>query len=130
VYSQLTTHFYSGAIILEQQNEEAEASTAWTVSNPYLSGVFLILIGTVALWIISNLRSPTLFNDIFTFFIVIPILILLPGVSLAATLLCIRLLKLSLVRPYKLLAAITHTLALVSNILAIIFFIKTVPVLF
>jgi hypothetical protein len=115
---------------LEQQNEEAEVSTTWAVSNPYLSGVFLILIGTVALWIISNLRSPTSFNDIFTFLIVIPILILLPGVSLAATLLCIRLLKLSLVRPYKLLAAITHTLALVSNILAIIFFIKTVPVLF
>jgi hypothetical protein len=115
---------------LEQQNEETEARTAWTVRNPYLSGVFLILIGIVALWIISNLRSPTSFNDIFTFLIVIPILILLPGVSLAASLLCISLLKLSLVRPYKLPAAITHALALISNVLAIIFFIKTVPELF
>jgi hypothetical protein len=115
---------------LEQQNEEPAARTAWTVRNPYLSGVFLILLGFVTLWIISNLRSPTSFNDAFTFLIVIPILILLPGVSLAASLLCINLLKLSLVRPYNWLAAMTNMLALIPNLLAIIFFIKTVPVLF
>jgi hypothetical protein len=115
---------------LEQQNEKTGAKTAWTVRNPYLSGVFLILIGIIALWIISNIRSPTSFNDIFTFFIVIPTLMLLPGVSLAASLLCISLLKLSLVRPYKPSIAITSTLALILNILAIIFFIKTAPVLF
>jgi hypothetical protein len=115
---------------LEQQNEETEARAAWTVRNPYLSGVSLTLIGIIALWIIANLRSPTSFNDVFTFLIVIPILILLPGVSLAASLLCISLLKLSLVRPYNWTVAITNTLALILNVSAIIFFIKTVPVLF
>ena len=130
VYSQLTIHFYWGATILEQQNEETGARAAWTVRNPYLSGVSLTLIGIIALWIIANLRSPTSFNDVFTFLIVIPILILLPGVSLAASLLCISLLKLSLVRPYNWTVAITNTLALILNVSAIIFFIKTVPVLF
>ena len=114
---------------MEQQNEEAETKS-WTLRNPFLTSVFLILLGIIALWIISNLRSPTSFNDIFTFLIVIPILILLPGVSLAASLLCMSLLKLSLVRPYELTATITHTLALLLNVLAIIFIIKTVPVLF
>lgn len=114
---------------MEQQNEEAETKS-WTLRNPFLTSVFLILLGIIALWIISNLRSPTSFNDVFTFLIVIPILLLLPGVALAASFLCVSLLKISLVRPVNWPATITSTLALLLNVLAIIFFIKTVPILF
>jgi len=115
---------------LEQQTEEVEIRTPWTFRNPGMSSGFLIVLGIIALWILSNLRSPTSFNDIFTFLVVIPILILLPGVSLAASFLCVSLFKLSLLKPLKRLVIVTSTVAIALHALVIIYFIKTVPIFF
>ena len=100
------------------------------LKNPKVSGPILMILGLIVIWIIANLKSPTSFNEIFTFLIVIPILGLLPGLSLAACLMCVAIMKDNSPNYQSNLVKITHLIALTLHLLAIIFFIKTIPIFF
>ncbi|HBZ18339.1 MAG TPA: hypothetical protein DEO41_02965, partial [Betaproteobacteria bacterium] len=78
---------------MEEESRETAATSSWATQNPILSSALLVTVGAVAMWMISNIRSPESFNGVFTFLVVIPILGLLPAVSLVAALLSVALLK-------------------------------------
>lgn len=115
---------------MEEESKEAVITNSWAFSNPRLSSALLVFVGLVAMWMISNIRSPEAFNDVFTFLVVIPILGLLPAVSLVAVLLSAALLKERIPNTNLWLVRGLSTIALSINGLAIIFFIKTIPTFF
>jgi hypothetical protein len=116
--------------IEENENLNRYGNRVFGLKNPKMSGPILMILGLIVIWIIANLKSPTSFNEIFTFLIVIPILGLLPGLSLTACLMCVATIKDNSPNNQSKSVKITHLIALTLHLLAIIFFIKTIPIFF
>jgi hypothetical protein len=116
--------------IEENENLNRYGNRVFGLKNPKMSGPILMILGLIVIWIIANLKSPTSFNEIFTFLIVIPILGLLPGLSLTACLMCVATIKDNSPNNQSTSVKITHLIALTLHLLAIIFFIKTIPIFF
>ncbi|MDA0238171.1 MAG: hypothetical protein O3B03_06620 [Proteobacteria bacterium] len=115
---------------MEEKLRETATTSSWACKNPTQSSALLVLVGILAMWMISNIRAPETFNAVFTFLVVIPILGLLPAVSLVASLLSASLLKERIPNKNLWLVRGLSIVALSLNVLAIIFFIKTIPIFF